>query len=463
MNLLKTICILLLFTFSATSCRKYVEDAPVQGQRILVYTEDYRLLLNNRDPLEVGSSHAAILSCDDADLTAPEIQANVTLNTITTAMYTWSKPFYLGQATDNDWGSLYSSIYIYNTVIATVMDSRGGDIAYKNALLGEALLQRAFTYFTLTNMYGKQYDAATASTDLAVPILLKPELFVNLTRATVAKAYDQILSDIQKAIPLLPLTQASTMLPNKAAGYALLAKVYLNMRDFARAAEYADNTLALSSALYDYNTSVATTSYTFPAMFTDNQILLRKVARSPYGALQLSQSLLDLLGTKDLRYVLFVRPGNNFYPAFATTQSGFWSREKYSGGADKPSVGLTVNETWLIKAECLARGGKKDDAVKMLNDLRKLRFRPADYVPLVAATDQEALEMVVNERRREFFGTGLRWFDQRRLNKDAFFAKTVTRVFNNVTYTLEPNSNGYVFPLGSLLLIQNPEMVQNPN
>ncbi len=463
MNLFKTICILFLLTFTAASCRKYVEGAPVQGQRVLVYTEDYRLLLNNREQTEIGSSHAAILGSDDADLTAPQIQSNVTLNTITTAMYTWGKPFYSGQNNDNDWGSLYSAIYTYNTVITTVMDSRGGDITYKNALLGEALLQRAFTYFTLTNMYGKQYDAATAGTDPAVPILLTPELFVDLTRASVAKAYDQILSDIQKAIPLLPLIQVSTAQPNKAAGYALLSKVYLNMRDFTRAAEFADSTLALSSQLYDYNTSIATTSYTFPDLFNDKQILLRKVPRTQYNPLQLSQSLLDLLGTKDLRYVLFVRPGNSFSPAFAATQSGFWSREKYSGGADKPSVGLTVNETWLIKAECLARGGKKDDAVKMLNDLRKLRFRPADYVPLAAATDQEALEMVVNERRREFFGSGLRWFDQRRLNKDAFFAKTVTRVFNNVTYTLEPNSNGYVFPLGSLLVIQNPEMVQNPN
>jgi pentatricopeptide repeat protein len=174
----------------------------------------------------------------------------------------------------------------------------------------------------------------------------------------------------------------------------------------------------------------------------------------------LSQPLLTLLGTKDLRYTLFVRDGSNFSPAF--TGSGFWPRDKYTGYPDKPAVGLTVNETWLIKAECLARAGKKDDAVKMLNDLRKKRFKPADYADLSAASNDEALQLVVDERRREFFGSGLRWLDQRRLNKDPQFAKTVTRVFNNVTYTLEPNSNGYVFPLANFMVTQNPEMVQNP-
>ena len=177
-----------------------------------------------------------------------------------------------------------------------------------------------------------------------------------------------------------------------------------------------------------------------------------------FGAYQLSNSLLGLLNTKDLRYEIFTRPGNNFYPVF--TGPGYWSRDRYSN--DKPATGLSVNDTWLIKAECLARAGQKDEAVNMLNDLRKKRFRPADYTDLSAATPAEALQMVIDERRREFFGSGLRWFDQRRLNQDAMFAQTITRVFNNTTYTLSPNSNEYVFPLANLLLTQNPEMKQNP-
>jgi tetratricopeptide (TPR) repeat protein len=456
----KIVIAFLLLTTGTISCRKYVEEVPIQGQRVLVYTEDYRFLLNNRDQQETAFGLVPLMSSDDVDLTAPEIQNNMKANNIQTAIYTWSKPFYTELATDNDWNSLYAAMYTYNIVIDGVMNSKGGDLSLKQSLQGEALLQRAFNYFSLANLYGKQYDAATAETDLAVPLLLKAALFVDLKRATVKQVYEQVLKDIRAAIPVLLPKQDINSRPNKAAAYALLSKVYLNMRDFSNAAAFADSTLALSNTLYDYNVAVGGSSYIFPSQFEDQQILLRKVPRQTFGTPQLSQAILDLLGTKDLRYVLFVRPGTLFYPAFVGT--GFWSREQYSGAPDKPAVGLSVNETWLIKAECLARANKKDEALEMLNALRKLRFRSTDYADLTAATAVEALQLIVNERRREFFGSGLRWFDQRRLNKDPQFATTVSRVFNGITYTLEPNSNSYVFPLANILIAQNPEIEQNP-
>ncbi|MBN9385921.1 MAG: RagB/SusD family nutrient uptake outer membrane protein [Chitinophagaceae bacterium] len=448
---------ILLFALSLASCRKYVEDVPVQGQRVLVYTEDYRALLDNRDKQEVALGMAAQLSCDDLDLADPVVASYVGGNTIQQAMYTWAKPFYQVDQTDYDWNYLYASMYVYNVVINGVLGSKGGDLTLRNDLLGEALIQRAFTYFMLVNMYARQYDASTAAKDPGVPVLLKPVLFVDLTRASVQATYDQILADIRLAIPLLPGVQQYKSRAGKAAAYALLSKVYLNMRDFSNAAAYADSTLAISGDLYDYNTSVAANPYIFPTQFNDKQVLLRKVPRQIFSAPQLSQSLLDLLGTKDLRYALFVRTGDKFYPAFSGM--GFWSRDKYGDGS---AVGLTVNETWLIKAECLARSGKKDEAVTMLNTLRKFRFLPADYADLTAGTADEALQLVVDERRREFFGTGLRWFDQRRLDKDPLFARTVTRTLNGTTYTLAPGSNGFVFPLSPMLISQNPEMKQNP-
>ena len=459
MKIYKKIGSLLLLSLGMVSCRKYVE-VPVQGQRVLEYTSDYRLLMNNFSGMEIACGLAPELSCDNVDLVATELQNSINGDATYRAIYTWNKPFYVDQTADFDWNNMYSGIYIFNTVLTGVMDSKGGTTELKNTLMGEALVHRAFNYFMLANTYGKQYDAATANADPAVPILLQPKLFVDLTRASVAQVYNQVLADIRQAIPLLPVKAETNYRPGKVAAYALLTKVYLNMRNFTKAAEFADSTLAISSELYDYNTSVATSTYTFPTQTNDKQVILRKVPRIAYGALQLSQPLLNLLGTKDLRYVLFAKAGNNFYPAF--TGLGYWPRERYSGGNDKPASGLTVNETWLIRAECFARADKKEDAVKILNDLRKFRFAPADYTLLSASSADEALQMVVDERRREFFGTGIRWFDQKRLNKDPLFAKKMTRVLNNVTYTLDPNSNGYVFPLANMLIAQNPELVQNP-
>lgn len=455
----KNILVISLLSLAMASCRSYVEQVPIQGQRVLVYTEDYRALMNGEDQQEVAFGLAPVLSSDDVEIIAPEIESNINRSNIQVAMYTWRKPFYIDQQTDNDWSMMYGAMYKYNVVIGGVLNSKGGDTQTKENILGEALLHRAFTYFMLVNLYGRQYDAGTADQDPGVPILLKPELFVDLKRPSVKATYEQVLKDIREALPLLPAKPIINFRPSKVSAYALLSKVYLYMRDFKNAEAFADSTLAMSSELYDYNTAVAGSSYIFPGQYSDPEVLLRKIPRQT-TTLQLSQSILDLLGTKDLRYELFVRPGNNFYPAF--TGYGYYSRDRYSAGNDKPAVGLTVSDTWLIKAECLARAGKKDEAVDILNKLRKFRFRPADYADLIASTADVALQLVIDERRREFFGTGLRWLDQRRLMKDAMFVKTQTRKFLNVTYTLEPNSNAYVFPLANILIAQNPEIEQNP-
>lgn len=447
----------LFFSLSLLACRKYVENVPIQGQRVIEYTDDYRMLMNYTDMLQVAFGMPPILSCDDLDFTDIVLQNDIKSNVIRTTIYTWGKPFYTGATTsDNDWDAIYKGIYTFNTVIKDVKNSKNGTESAKDVILGEALVHRAFSYFMLANLYGKQYNAATASQDPAVPLVLEPKLFVDLTRASVQTVYNKIIADTKQAIPLLPIKQDINFRPNKASAYALLSKAYLFMRDFNNALLYADSTLLLSSELYDYNTSP--TGY--PSQYNNKQVLLRKTSRQTVNVPQLSASLLSLLGTKDLRYAIFVRPGTAFNPVF--TGYGFWSPNRFNGSPDNPAVGLTVNETWLIKAECLARAGKRDDALKILNDFRKFRFSTADYTLLTATNDDDALRLVINERRLEFFGSGLRWFDQRRLDKDALFAQTYTRVLDNVTYTLAPGSNKFVFPFAQLNVSQNPELIQNP-
>jgi hypothetical protein len=116
----------------------------------------------------------------------------------------------------------------------------------------------------------------------------------------------------------------------------------------------------------------------------------------------------------------------------------------------------------LVKAECAARADDAGTAVDLLNKLRIKRFQTADYVALTAVDAPDALVKVVNERKRELFGRGFRWFDQKRLNKDVAFAASVTRTLNNVTYTLDPGSNRYLYPIGDKYILLNPELVQNP-
>jgi hypothetical protein len=59
-------------------------------------------------------------------------------------------------------------------------------------------------------------------------------------------------------------------------------------------------------------------------------------------------------------------------------------------------------------------------------------------------------------------GTGNRWYDQRRLQKDNGFISTVSRTFKGVTYTLAPGSNEYTFAIADKYILLNPEIEQNP-
>ena len=56
------------------------------------------------------------------------------------------------------------------------MGSKNGTNAEKMAIRAEALVHRADAYLALVNVYGKPYNAATATTDQGVPLLTTPAL-----------------------------------------------------------------------------------------------------------------------------------------------------------------------------------------------------------------------------------------------------------------------------------------------
>ena len=438
-----------------TGCRKYVEIDQV-GTRTFKYASDYRALLDNSATMEGGFS-LPIYSADDTRF--QDSSKQVAMQDIYANAYTWQAQYWSDIQGDVDWERLYKIIYNCNEVLDGVMSSERGTEDVKKQLYAEAQVHRAYSYWCLVNLYAKQYDAATASTDLGVPVLLTPNLFASLKRASVATVYEQIISDLKTAEPALPDLPDYNTRPSKAAVYALLARTYLCMRDFTNAQLYADKALAIQNNILDLR-NFATSTTAFPYRVDDKEVIFSKIVNGFYfTGIQLDTALLSLLGTKDMRYTLFVRPGTNFSPAF--TGYGYW-RHRYSREGQAINNGPTVPEIMLIKAECAARGNDATTAIGLLNTLREKRFLAADYGTLPVGTPAEALKSVIDERRRETFGTGLRWLDQKRLNKDAAFAATVKRTFKGAEYTLEPNSNRYVYPIGTKYILLNPEIEQNP-
>ncbi|MXV50309.1 RagB/SusD family nutrient uptake outer membrane protein [Pedobacter sp. HMF7647] len=435
----------------SAECRKFVEiDQPDKGT--LVNTADYESLLNNTFDINY-SYYLPWLSADDLDISDTSVQQQVWGTD--REVYIWAADF-MGDQNDPDWDRLYKQVYIFNEIIAGIPESRNGSPQQKRQILAEAKMNRAYSYLDLVCMYARWYNPSTAAGDPGVPLLLMPSFTEKLFRASVQAVYGQIINDLKAALPDLPALPLQVTRASAAAAYATLARTYLNMGNYRDALASADSALARKSSLL--NLSLYRSDPLPLATIHPEIIFYKQLSPGPLSFYPLSEGLQHLFSPEDLRWQLFTADGlTHGRPAFS---GRCLVRSQLSG--EGISVGPDVPEMMLIKAECLARLGAFTEAMTTVNTLRRQRFSRDHYLPLAANNSTEVLQLVLQERRRELFGRGTRWFDQKRLNREPAFSKTTIRIFLGVSYMLEPNSNRYVFPIAKKYLAMNPEIVQNP-
>lgn len=446
--------IFLLFIIAATlfqSCSKYT-DIKTEGALTPDDYINYRYLMNNRLDLE-RSVDMPDMTADDIVYPSAALQQRLSPELLNA--YMWGAEYYNALTADPDWKILYYNVYPCNLVIRDVMNSKGGTVPLKKQVLAEARVHRAYSYFTLVNMYAKQYNESSKATDPGVPLLLEPDVAVVATRATVQQVYDQVLSDLQAAIPDLPEQNTYNLYPSKAAAYAMLARTYLQMGQYAAALENADNALKIQSGLLNLPTL---TSY--PQRTDNPEIIFSKIAgmSHQYSNFQvMSNGLLSLYDVKDYRYSYFT---SDYTDGGVTYRIS--SKEAVTGA--NRNIGLSVPEMLLIKAECQARAGNAGDAMATVNILRAKRFAATGFQPMTATSAADALVKVLQERRRELCFSCIRWFDQKRLFTDSRFAENITRtnIATGEAYTLTPGSNRYIFPIPAYNIQLNPSLVQNP-
>ncbi len=447
---------LILFTvIFFGSCKKFIELAP-KGQLVPQKIINYRYLLNNSQTL-TSTNGLNEFGTDDVDFNTSNLIAR--LNTYL-PFYTWDAVLFQQSGTDQDWTNLYKIINNANVVINGVPNATDGSDNDKNELIGEAMVHRAHAYWVLVNQYAKQYDVNTASTDLGIPLLTTPDIQINITRSTIQQAYDLMISDLNTAITYLPAQQANNVYPSKAVAYGLLARVYLFMGNYSQALLNANSALSIKSDLLDLNAFVNKQT-TLPAQIANPEIMLLKQSNVSFSnpTFRLSDELVNLLGSTDLRYSLYTDDGTTSTKFSAKFTGRGYVRTTING--ENFNSGLTVPEVLLTKAECQARTNDYAGAILTVNSLRMKRFLPINYTPLTASSAADALKKILDERRRELFMNGLRWFDLKRLNTDPVFAKTLTHGSGTTVFTLAPNSNNYLFPIAPSIIQLSPGIIQN--
>ena len=101
------------------------------------------------------------------------------------------------------------------------------------------------------------------------------------------------------------------------------------------------------------------------------------------------------------------------------------------------------------------------EATAILNRLREKRFDPEDYEDEEFATQEELINFVRDERRRELCFEGHRWFDLRRWGMPSFTHKWHDNADNTSTFRIEENDLLYTIPIPEEALQMNSSLVQN--
>lgn len=444
------------------SCDDYLDIKP-KGMVIPEKCEDYEKLLNYAQLMKASDSYPNFMTDDvflpyDDDLTG----GYVSLELPDQRLYTFDSEVFGDGESDGLWEYSYNRIYTYNVIIQEVMGSTQATEDHKKQVRAEALMGRAFEYLTLVNAYGKHYDPATAATDPGVPLMLDEDINkTNLQRASVQAVYDQIKKDLDEAafdLPERPVLNAFRA--SKPVGYGMLARMYLYMGNYEKALENAKISLEHNSALQsilpyevvDVDKWIGRINVPDRANNPEN-IYIRLapytfgLSSSVYG----SEDLIKLYDKeKDMRYLLYFTR----YIDGVDSDYDFWVPFLYT------NMAMATPEIYLIAAECEARIGKIENAMKYINTLRDNRIK--DNVALTASTKQEALKLVLEERRRELTFVGCtRLIDLKRLNREPEFAKTIIHEVEGVEYKLEPNSPKYILPIPPTVLRFNPNMTPN--
>ncbi|MDR6734452.1 RagB/SusD family nutrient uptake outer membrane protein [Sphingobacterium sp. 2149] len=450
-------------------CEKYV-DIKTQGQLTPGTIENYRYLLNNTTTFEAAPA-LSDMAADDLEIIDGSAQQKSLSGSDSYGYYCrsyqWADDIYpIGNQNfkDDNWSRLYNAIAYANTVIAEVPKVSDGTPAEISQLVAEAKIHRASAYLMLANTYAKPYLRESANTELGVPLILQPTTEQSLNRGTLQQLYDAILADIEAALPGLPAQQQFTTLPSKVSAYGLLARTYFYMNRYADAAKAADQALALNDKLNDLTKLTTTTMISYPRRINNPEILLSKVPVNGITAyvptaFRLSKDLLTLFDESDQRYNLFTVPGSKI-SAWEVYEGRYYYLDYIKD--EGRNVGPSVPEMLLIKAEAAARDNQTATAMTLVNHLRASRILPGSTVNLTASDASDALEKVIQERRREFMFRMLRWWDMRRLKDDTRFQKTYTRTFGGNTFTLAPNSDRYVFRIAQYEINLSPEIAQNP-
>ncbi|MCC5943065.1 MAG: RagB/SusD family nutrient uptake outer membrane protein [Balneolaceae bacterium] len=415
----------------------------------------------------------------------------------------------------NLWRQGYQLIYNTNTVIDAVSP---GESAQLDQLLGENYFLRGMMHLYIAKGFARPYSHGTSN--LGIPYMREPDVNARPARESVGDTYNYIVQDLTQAYQLMNESKSSSFGSAEAA-MALLSRVYLYMENNQAALEYADR--VINSGRYQL---IGTNDY--PSYFTmsnetrsESIFAIHHTAADDHGrghgigsmyferdgsgwgenyASGALRELLDQWPTDVRRqfiepqYILDDNGEIQYHPdgrPVMRERNGFprYYVTKFVGPEGALSLShpelIRYTEIYLNKAEALAKLGREQEALDIVNQLRTRANIPSEglYSLSNLGNHSSVLDVVLEERRLELFFEGHRAHDLFRNNKTMFrnyrgthlapgnpgveFRDDLPALANDLpalgTQTIGPDHPRIIWYIPESEIDVNPNLVQNPN
>lgn len=475
-----------------TSCKKdFLETSPTSaiatalvfkttGNALTALNGIHRSLYVQYLSQDQGGEGSAMINLD---MLGDDLVMTTAGNNWYNSTYQWIAHRTVNSTTDSYMYSFYYQIIANANQIINNVDLAEGAVADKNAIKGQALVYRAWSYFKLVQMFGKRYDASTKpNVQLGVPLVL-----TNTTegqpRATVEAVYTQINKDLADAITNLTgyNRNGDKSQLDISVAKGIKARVALTMQDWATAAQYAIDARTgyalMSNAQYLQGFNDVSNPewmwgshqiadqqeffYSFFAYMSAN-FSSTNIRTNPKA---INSTLYNLISNTDIRKQVWDPTGTN--AAFPIPPSGVrkpYMNRKFLAASSSLSAGdvpyLRMAEMYLIEAEAKARmGGKDAEAQEALYILAK--NRDPNYVKSTN-TGAVLINEIMFQRRIELWGEGFRFLDLKRLNLplDRTNSNHQQSLANVLTVPAGDVRWEFLFPQAEVNA--NPALVQNP-
>lgn len=450
--------------FATVSCTKFLEKTSpditipttVQHFEELLYGEAYPNAQTGLLEVLSDNTKLSYISIDERDMRSlPFIPS-----------FLWEKDMEQWQpgVLTGIWRNLYQSISVCNLVIEGLNDIETS--VERDHVLGQAHVLRAHHYFLLNNIYGEPFRKGKEN---KFGVAIKTNALAEdkkYKRNTVDEVYNLIENDLELGLSLMK--KESSRLNgeiNYLSALTLASRVALFVEDYDQVISYGNEYLKHNVPLLNPEGSMTKGNFIslqneeitmlFGGSYNEMTGVYLTTSPTARTSLWVADEVFDLFDKDLASGEVDMRPN--------------WFFETSSRGVTYPKKSSTIKrhayraaEVYLNMAEAYFELDKPEDALKLLNQLRKARIKGYTNRALSDFNTATLESFIEEERRREFCFEDFRWFDMRRYNR------TVVREFESpegeFEITLEPNDWGYTMQVPLLEQNRNPlfEVIPRP-